>query len=50
MGFKGSNCYFLWAVRETEEAKLPKDLTEETLEKVWWCLVALNCWCCLLSQ
>ncbi|XWS31161.1 hypothetical protein CRYUN_Cryun23aG0053300 [Craigia yunnanensis] len=37
---KGSNCYFLWVVRETEEAKLPNNFIEETLEKglvVTWC-------------
>ncbi|XWS75971.1 hypothetical protein CRYUN_Cryun01aG0137100 [Craigia yunnanensis] len=30
---KGSNCYFLWVVRKTEEAKLPKNFIEETWEK-----------------
>ncbi|XWS31162.1 hypothetical protein CRYUN_Cryun23aG0053400 [Craigia yunnanensis] len=37
---KGSNCYFLWVVRETEEAKLPNNFIEETSEKglvVTWC-------------
>ncbi|XP_022759823.1 UDP-glycosyltransferase 74G1-like [Durio zibethinus] len=39
-GLKGSNYYFLWVVRESEEAKLPKDFIEETWEKglvVSWC-------------
>ncbi|XP_022769551.1 UDP-glycosyltransferase 74G1-like [Durio zibethinus] len=30
---KGSNYYFLWVVRETEEAKLPNNFIEETSEK-----------------
>ncbi|XVF32010.1 hypothetical protein REPUB_Repub17cG0044500 [Reevesia pubescens] len=37
---KGSNCYFLWVVRETEEAKLPNKFRKETSEKglvVSWC-------------
>ena len=37
---KGSNWYFLWVVRETEEAKLPNNFIEETSEKglvVTWC-------------
>ncbi|XVF21246.1 hypothetical protein REPUB_Repub12eG0073700 [Reevesia pubescens] len=37
---KGSNCYFLWVVRATEEAKLPNNFIEETSEKglvVTWC-------------
>ncbi|KAG2672698.1 hypothetical protein I3760_13G055100 [Carya illinoinensis] len=35
-----SNNYFLWVVRASEEAKLPKNFVEETLEKglvVQWC-------------
>ncbi|KAH7576544.1 hypothetical protein JRO89_XS01G0104600 [Xanthoceras sorbifolium] len=39
-GLKGSNCYFLWVVRESEETKLPKNFIEETSEKgllVNWC-------------
>ncbi|XVF32009.1 hypothetical protein REPUB_Repub17cG0044400 [Reevesia pubescens] len=37
---KGSNCYFLWVVRETEEAKLPNKFIKQTSEKglvVSWC-------------
>ncbi|XP_017976433.1 PREDICTED: UDP-glycosyltransferase 74G1 [Theobroma cacao] len=37
---KGCNCYFLWVVRESEEAKLPGNFIEETAEKglvVTWC-------------
>ncbi|KAL5794449.1 hypothetical protein ACOSP7_003043 [Xanthoceras sorbifolium] len=39
-GLKGSNCYFLWVVRESKETKLPKNFIEETSEKgllVNWC-------------
>lgn len=39
-GLKGSNYYFLWVVRESEESKLPKNFIEETSEKglvVSWC-------------
>ncbi|EOX93683.1 PREDICTED: UDP-glycosyltransferase 74G1 [Theobroma cacao] len=39
-GLKGSNCYFMWVVRESEEAKLPQNFIEETAEKglvVSWC-------------
>ncbi|KAJ4843234.1 hypothetical protein Tsubulata_008741, partial [Turnera subulata] len=39
-GLKQSDCYFLWAVRASEEAKLPKNIVEETSEKglvVSWC-------------
>ncbi|WRX10884.1 UDP-glucuronosyl/UDP-glucosyltransferase - like 10 [Theobroma cacao] len=39
-GLKGSSCYFLWVVRESEEAKLPTKFMEETSEKglvVRWC-------------
>lgn len=32
-GLKGSGHYFLWVVRESEEAKLPKHLRDETAEK-----------------
>ncbi|CAK9183219.1 unnamed protein product [Ilex paraguariensis] len=32
-GLKGTNCYFLWTVRASEEAKLPKKFIEETSEK-----------------
>ncbi|XVF65873.1 hypothetical protein PTKIN_Ptkin09bG0286000 [Pterospermum kingtungense] len=32
-GLKQSNCYFLWVVRATEEAKLPKEFIEETVDK-----------------
>lgn len=37
---KGSNAYFLWVVRETEETKLPNNFIEETRGKglvVTWC-------------
>ncbi|XVE72645.1 hypothetical protein DITRI_Ditri11bG0054600 [Diplodiscus trichospermus] len=37
---KGSNCYFLWVVREREEAKLPNNFIDEAREKglvVTWC-------------
>ncbi|XVF85579.1 hypothetical protein PTKIN_Ptkin17bG0128600 [Pterospermum kingtungense] len=39
-GLKQSNCYFLWVVREPEEAKLPHNFKEITREKglmVTWC-------------
>ncbi|XP_031257479.1 UDP-glycosyltransferase 74E2-like [Pistacia vera] len=39
-GLKMSNCYFLWAVRESESGKLPRNFSEETSEKglvVSWC-------------
>ncbi|KAG6680706.1 hypothetical protein I3842_13G056300 [Carya illinoinensis] len=39
-GLRMSNNYFLWVVRASEEAKLPKNFVEETLEKglvVQWC-------------
>ncbi|KDP45199.1 hypothetical protein JCGZ_15064 [Jatropha curcas] len=39
-GLKGSKSYFLWVVRENEEAKLPKKFIEENSEKgivVNWC-------------
>ncbi|KAL5750669.1 hypothetical protein ACOSP7_025272 [Xanthoceras sorbifolium] len=39
-GLKGSNCYFLWAVRESMETKLPKKFVEETSDQglvVSWC-------------
>ncbi|XP_059664371.1 mogroside IE synthase-like [Cornus florida] len=39
-GLRGSNKYFLWVVRASEEAKLPKDFVEETSKKglvVSWC-------------
>ncbi|KAF5446499.1 hypothetical protein F2P56_032123, partial [Juglans regia] len=39
-GLRMSNSYFLWVVRATEEAKLPKNFVEETSEKglmVHWC-------------
>ncbi|KAF2289036.1 hypothetical protein GH714_024333 [Hevea brasiliensis] len=39
-GLKGSNSYFLWVVRESEEAKLPENFLEETSNKglvVTWC-------------
>jgi pathogen-inducible salicylic acid glucosyltransferase len=39
-GRRGSNNYFLWVVRELEEAKLPKDFVRETSEKdlvIKWC-------------
>ncbi|KAF8388636.1 hypothetical protein HHK36_027313 [Tetracentron sinense] len=39
-GLKGSNNYFLWVVRASEENKLPRELAEETSEKgliVTWC-------------
>ncbi|CAK9183225.1 unnamed protein product [Ilex paraguariensis] len=32
-GLKGTNCYFLWTVRASEEAKLPEKFIEETSEK-----------------
>ncbi|KAK9265574.1 hypothetical protein L1049_007406 [Liquidambar formosana] len=32
-GLKESNCYFLWVVRASEEAKLPKTFVDETSEK-----------------
>ncbi|XVF65869.1 hypothetical protein PTKIN_Ptkin09bG0285800 [Pterospermum kingtungense] len=32
-GLKQSDCYFLWVVRATEEAKLPKEFIEETVDK-----------------
>ncbi|XWS36639.1 hypothetical protein CRYUN_Cryun20dG0102600 [Craigia yunnanensis] len=32
-GLKGSNCYFLWVVRGSEETKLPHNFIEETTEK-----------------
>ncbi|XWS09459.1 hypothetical protein CRYUN_Cryun40dG0086400 [Craigia yunnanensis] len=32
-GLKQSDCYFLWVVRATEEAKLPKELIVETVDK-----------------
>ncbi|XVE72643.1 hypothetical protein DITRI_Ditri11bG0054500 [Diplodiscus trichospermus] len=37
---KGSYCYFLWVVREKEEAKLPNNFIDETRDKglvVSWC-------------
>ena len=40
LGFKGSNYYFLWVVRASEEAKLPKTFVEDIGEKgmvVNWC-------------
>ncbi|KAH7864072.1 hypothetical protein Vadar_025386 [Vaccinium darrowii] len=40
LGLKNTNCYFLWVVRATEEAKLPKNFAAETAEKglvVSWC-------------
>lgn len=40
LGFKRTNCYFLWVVRESEEAKLPKGFAEEISDKglvVSWC-------------
>jgi len=39
-GLRMSNKYFLWVVRELEEAKLPKNFVEETSKKglvVRWC-------------
>lgn len=39
-GLKRSKSYFLWVVRETEEAKLPENFLEETSKKglvVTWC-------------
>jgi pathogen-inducible salicylic acid glucosyltransferase len=39
-GLRMSNRYFLWVVRESEEAKLPENFVEETSEKglvVRWC-------------
>jgi pathogen-inducible salicylic acid glucosyltransferase len=48
-GLRMSNSYFLWVVRASEEAKLPKNFVEETAEKglvVHWCPqleVFLNC-------
>ncbi|KAM7497042.1 hypothetical protein LguiA_021456 [Lonicera macranthoides] len=39
-GFREANHYFLWVVRESEQAKLPKYFVEETQEKglvVPWC-------------
>jgi pathogen-inducible salicylic acid glucosyltransferase len=39
-GLRMSNNYFLWVVRASEEAKLPKNFVEETSEKglvVRWC-------------
>ncbi|KAF5746241.1 UDP-glycosyltransferase 74F1-like [Tripterygium wilfordii] len=39
-GLKQSNCYFLWVVRASEQAKLPNNFIEETSEKglvVTWC-------------
>ncbi|CAK9168980.1 unnamed protein product [Ilex paraguariensis] len=39
-GLRGSNFFFLWVVRESEAAKLPKHFVEETSEKglmVSWC-------------
>ncbi|KAJ9176704.1 hypothetical protein P3X46_011987 [Hevea brasiliensis] len=39
-GLKASNCYFLWVVRASEKAKLPKNFIEETWEKslvISWC-------------
>ncbi|XP_062175064.1 UDP-glycosyltransferase 74F2-like [Alnus glutinosa] len=39
-GLRMSNSYFLWVVRASEEAKLPKNFVEETSEKglvVRWC-------------
>ncbi|XP_059659978.1 UDP-glycosyltransferase 74F2-like [Cornus florida] len=39
-GLRASNKYFLWVVRASEEAKLPKDFVEETSRKglvVSWC-------------
>ncbi|XP_040992312.1 mogroside IE synthase-like [Juglans microcarpa x Juglans regia] len=39
-GLRMSNNYFLWVVRASEEAKLPKNFVEETSEKglvVGWC-------------
>ncbi|KAK9265582.1 hypothetical protein L1049_007414 [Liquidambar formosana] len=32
-GLKRSNCYFLWVVRGSEEAKLPKGFAEEIVDK-----------------
>ncbi|XP_058202399.1 UDP-glycosyltransferase 74F2-like isoform X2 [Rhododendron vialii] len=32
-GLKGSNLYFLWVVRDSEEAKLPEHFVEETSDK-----------------
>ncbi|GMP54993.1 hypothetical protein CsSME_00019954 [Camellia sinensis var. sinensis] len=32
-GLKRTNCYFLWVVRASEEAKLPKKFVEETSNK-----------------
>ncbi|OIT31349.1 PREDICTED: UDP-glycosyltransferase 74F2-like [Nicotiana attenuata] len=32
-GLKATNCYFLWVVRTSDEAKIPKNFIEETSEK-----------------
>ncbi|TXG51359.1 hypothetical protein EZV62_023883 [Acer yangbiense] len=32
-GLKGSNCYFMWVVRDSTETKLPNNFVEETLDK-----------------
>ncbi|XP_021834110.1 UDP-glycosyltransferase 74E2-like [Prunus avium] len=40
LGLRRSKCYFLWVVRASESAKLPKGFAEETSEKglvVSWC-------------
>ncbi|KAL5798240.1 hypothetical protein ACOSQ2_003060 [Xanthoceras sorbifolium] len=39
-GLRGSNCHFLWVVRESEETKLPNKFIEETSNQglvVSWC-------------
>ncbi|CAK7322792.1 unnamed protein product [Dovyalis caffra] len=39
-GLKGSDCYFLWVVRESEKEKLPSNFAQESSEKgliVTWC-------------
>ncbi|KAH7549795.1 hypothetical protein ACOSP7_025271 [Xanthoceras sorbifolium] len=39
-GLKGSNCYFMWVVRESMETKLPNKFLEETSDQglvVSWC-------------
>ena len=42
LGFKGSNYYFLWVVRASEEAKLPKTFVEDIGERHGGELVPTN--------
>ncbi|KAG7949169.1 hypothetical protein I3843_13G047900 [Carya illinoinensis] len=46
-GLRMINNYFLWVVRASEEAKLPKNFVEETLETLEKGLVVQ--WCCQLE-